>query len=466
METWQQTMGTVPLLGIAVAAVVVILFLVIRLKMHAFLVLILVSAGTALAAGLPVAAVLPTMTEGFGKTLAGVALLVGLGAMLGRLVETSGGARSLAESLTRSFGDARAPLALGIASLIMGFPIFFDAGLIVMLPVVFAVARRLGEPVLRYGIPAAGAFSVMHVFLPPHPGPIAAAELYDADLGLVLLLGLIVVFPVWYLSGYRWGLYCGRRFPLPVPDLLTGGPETPDGELPGRPAGTGTVLAILVLPLILIFGNTGLDMAGAEGWVDPGAVWVQALRFLGSTPVALLITTLVAAVVLGVLRGMPRASVERVFDGALAPVASVILVTGAGGMFGGVLRATGIGDALAEALGDLGVPLILAVFLAALALRVAQGSATVALTTAAALMAPAVAAADLTGVQLSAVVLATAAGSVAASHVNDSGFWLVGRLMGMDPATTLRTWTVNQTLIAVIGFGCAVAVYLIGGHLV
>ncbi|MBI9001388.1 GntP family permease [Corynebacterium sp. CCM 9185] len=465
MDTWQQTMGTAPLLGIAVGAIAVILFLVIRLKMHAFLVLVLVSAGTALAAGLPVAAVLPTMTEGFGRTLAGVALLVGLGAMLGRLVEISGGARSLAESLTGTFGDNRAPLALGIASLIMGFPIFFDAGLIVMLPVVFAVARRLGEPVLRYGIPAAGAFSVMHVFLPPHPGPIAAAELYSADLGLVLLIGLLIVFPVWYFSGYRWGVHCGRRFPLAVPSLLAGGPEIGDSELPGKPAGTATVLAILVLPLLLIFGNTGLDMAGTEGWVEPGAAWVQTFRFLGSTPVALLLTTLVAAVILGVLRGMEREAVERAFDGALAPVASVILVTGAGGMFGGVLRATGIGDALAEALGDLGVPLILAVFLAAVALRVAQGSATVALTTAAALMAPAVAAADLTGVQLAAIVLATAAGSVAASHVNDSGFWLVGRLMGMDPATTLRTWTVNQTLIAVIGFGCAVAVYLLGGHL-
>ncbi|MCK7638548.1 GntP family permease [Corynebacterium pygosceleis] len=465
METWQQTMGTGPLLGIALAAVLMILYLVIRLRMHAFLVLVLVSAVTALAAGLPVAAVLPTMTEGFGGTLAGVALLVGLGAMLGRLVEISGGARSLAETLTRAFGDDRAPLALGIASLIMGFPIFFDAGLIVMLPVVFAVARRLGEPVLRYGIPAAGAFSVMHVFLPPHPGPIAAAELYGADLGLVLLLGLITVFPVWYLSGYRWGLHCGRRFPLAVPDLLSGGPESRESDLPARPAGTGTVLAVLALPLILIFGNTGLHMAGTEGWVDPESAWVQAVRFLGSTPVALLVTTLVAALVLGVMRGMDKGAVERAFDGALAPVATVILVTGAGGMFGGVLRATGIGDALAGTLGDLGVPLILAVFLTAVALRVAQGSATVALTTAAALMAPAVAAAGLSEVQLAAVVLATAAGSVAASHVNDSGFWLVGRLMGMDPATTLRTWTVNQTLIAVIGFASAVLVYLVGGQL-
>ncbi|MEZ2122766.1 MULTISPECIES: GntP family permease [unclassified Corynebacterium] len=463
MDMWHQTLGAGPLLGIAVAAIATILFLVIRLKMHAFLVLVLVSAGTALAAGLPVGEVLPAMMDGFGGTLASVALLVGIGAMLGRLVELSGGARNLAESMTRAFGEDRAPLALGVSSLIVGFPIFFDAGLMVMLPVVFAIARRLGEPVLRYGIPAAGAFSVMHVFLPPHPGPIVAAELYGADLGMVLAIGLLLVCPVWYFSGYRWGLYCGHRFPLAVPDLLAGGPVVADSEMPERTAGTATVLAVLILPLLLIFGNTGLAMAATEGWVDPDEGWVQVLKFLGATPVALLITTLVAAVFLGSRLGMGREVVERAFDGALGPVATVILITGAGGMFGGVLRATGIGEALAETLGGLGVPLMLAVFLTAVILRIAQGSATVALTTAAALMAPAVTAADLGAVQLSAIVLATAAGSVAASHVNDSGFWLVGRLMGMDPATTLRTWTVNQTLIAVTGFVFAVAVYVVGG---
>ena len=200
METWEPTLSTGPLLGIAVAAIAVILVLVIYFKLHAFLTLLVVSALTALAAGIPLEGIVPTMTESFSSTLGSVALLVGLGAMIGRLVEASGGAKSLADAMVRRFGESKAPLALGLASLIMGFPIFFDAGLIVMLPVIFAVARRLDGPVLTFGLPAAGAFSVMHVYLPPHPGPVAASEFYGADLGLVLLVGLLLALPTWYIS--------------------------------------------------------------------------------------------------------------------------------------------------------------------------------------------------------------------------------------------------------------------------
>ncbi|CAB0715416.1 GntP family permease [Corynebacterium diphtheriae] len=227
MEDWVPTLSAGPLLGIAAAAIALILVLVIVFKLHAFLTLIIVSAATGLAAGIPLEGIVPTMTKGFGSTLASVALLVGLGAMLGRLVETSGGAKSLAETLVARFGEQRAPFALGVASLLMGFPIFFDAGLIVMLPVIFAVARRLNGPVLAYGIPAAGAFSVMHIYLPPHPGPISAAEFYSADIGLVMLLGLIIAIPTWLISGLWLGKTLGRRYPLPVPDILAGGPKQP-----------------------------------------------------------------------------------------------------------------------------------------------------------------------------------------------------------------------------------------------
>ena len=209
MDTWEPALGTAPLLGIAAAAVAMILLMVIYFRIHAFITLITVSALTALATGIPLEGVVPTMTDGFGSTLASVALLVGLGAMLGRLVENSGGAQSLAELLVSKFGEQRAPFALGVASLLMGFPIFFDAGLIVMLPVIFAVARRLDGPILAYGIPAAGAFSVTHVFLPPHPGPVAAAEFYNADIGLILLFGLLIALPTWYISGYVWGAVPG-----------------------------------------------------------------------------------------------------------------------------------------------------------------------------------------------------------------------------------------------------------------
>ncbi|CAB0627052.1 GntP family permease [Corynebacterium diphtheriae] len=449
MEDWVPTLSAGPLLGIAAAAIALILVLVIVFKLHAFLTLIIVSAATGLAAGIPLEGIVPTMTKGFGSTLASVALLVGLGAMLGRLVETSGGAKSLAETLVARFGEQRAPFALGVASLLMGFPIFFDAGLIVMLPVIFAVARRLNGPVLAYGIPAAGAFSVMHIYLPPHPGPISAAEFYSADIGLVMLLGLIIAIPTWLISGLWLGKTLGRRYPLPVPDILAGGPQATDVKNPATP---GLIVSLLLLPMLLIFGNTGMGLATSAGWVDKSSSLVRALQFVGNTPIALLISTLVALYFLGIRRGQPKADLENLLDGALGPICSVVLITGAGGMFGGVLRTSGIGDALADSMSDLGVPVVLGCWLVAAILRLAQGSATVALTTAAALMAPAVAAGGYSEFQIALMVLASAAGSVFAGHVNDSGFWLVGRLMGMDVATTLRTWTLNQALVGAVGF--------------
>lgn len=447
MDTWEPVLGAGPLLGIAAAAIALILFLVMRLKLHAFVALIIASIFTALAAGIPIDGVMPTLMKGFSSTLGSIALLVGLGAMIGRLVEASGGAQSLADALVKRFGEDKAPFALGLASLIMGFPIFFDAGLIVMLPVIFAVARRLDGPILAYGIPAAGAFSVMHVFVPPHPGPVAASDFYGADMGLVLLFGLLVALPTWYVSGYHWGKYVGKKYPNRVADTLLGDQQ----QLTHKAAGPGTVIAVMLIPMLLIFGNTGVNALSTSGRIDGGATWARTLTFLGQTPIALLVTVLVAMVAVGFNLGVPREEVQARMESALGPVCSVILITGAGGMFGGVLRTSGIGDALADSMSNLGIPVLLAAWLIAAALRIAQGSATVALTTAAALMVPAVEAGAYSGVQLALIVLATAAGSVIASHVNDSGFWLVGRLMGLDVATTLKTWTVNQTLIAVIG---------------
>lgn len=458
MDDFHQTLGAGPLLGIAAGAIVAILVLVIQFRLHAFLTLILVSLLTAFATGIPTGQIVPTLVEAFGTTLGSVALLIGLGAMLGKLIEHSGGAKVLADRLVDVFGEKRAPFALGVASLMLGFPIFFDAGLVVMLPIIFAVARRLGGTnVLMYGIPAAGAFSVMHVFVPPHPGPVAATELYQASLGLVLLLGILIAFPLWYISGYLWGLRTGRKNVLPVPALF----GEIDEDQPTNPPSTGTVVGVLLLPLLLIFMNTGLDFLNGTGTVSEDSSWVQVLSTLGSSPVALLIAVLVALVVLGVRRGEHGTALEKVIDSALGPVCSVILITGAGGMFGGVLRASGIGDALATSLDDLGLPVIVAAYVIAVVLRLAQGSATVALVTAAGLVAPSVEAGSFNGVQIAAIVLATAAGSVFAGHVNDSGFWLVGRLMGMDVKTTLRTWTVQQALQSVVGFAMVLVIYVV-----
>ena len=462
MENWTQTLGAGPLLGIALGAIALILVLIIKFRLHALLTMVLVSLLTAIVTGLPMSSIVnDVLIKSFGGTLGSVALLVGLGAMLGRLVETSGGAQSLADALVRMFGEKNAAFALGIASLIFGFPIFFDAGLVVMLPIVFATARRMKQPVLAYALASIGAFSVMHVFLPPHPGPIAASEFYGAGIGQVLLIGLPIAFVTWYFSGYLLGQVLGKRIHVPVPDLLSGGKL--DNDQPKEPASAGTVVGIMLIPMLLIFMNTGLATLISEKVVSADEHWVQVLRMIGSTPIALLISVLVALYVLCIRRGETGSALEKTVDGALGPVCSVILITGAGGMFGGVLRASGIGQALADSMGDLGIPVLLGCFLVAVVLRIAQGSATVALTTAAALMAPAVMAAGYNEWQLACVVLATAAGSVCASHVNDSGFWLVGRLLNMDVPTTLRTWTVNQTLIAVIGFALSATAFVLLG---
>ncbi|HEZ1731578.1 TPA: GntP family permease [Neisseria meningitidis] len=460
MDGWTQTLSAQTLLGISAAAIILILILIVKFRIHALLTLVIVSLLTALATGLPTGSIVnDVLVKNFGGTLGGVALLVGLGAMLGRLVETSGGAQSLADALIRMFGEKRAPFALGVASLIFGFPIFFDAGLIVMLPIVFATARRMKQDVLPFALASIGAFSVMHVFLPPHPGPIAASEFYGANIGQVLILGLPTAFITWYFSGYMLGKVLGRTIHVPVPELLSGG--TQDNDLPKEPAKAGTVVAIMLIPMLLIFLNTGVSALISEKLVSADETWVQTAKTIGSTPIALLISVLVALFVLGRKRGESGSALEKTVDGALAPVCSVILITGAGGMFGGVLRASGIGKALADSMADLGIPVLLGCFLVALALRIAQGSATVALTTAAALMAPAVAAAGFTDWQLACIVLATAAGSVGCSHFNDSGFWLVGRLLDMDVPTTLKTWTVNQTLIALIGFALSALLFAI-----
>ncbi|WP_067967675.1 GntP family permease [Nocardiopsis trehalosi] len=455
MDPIEPAFSTGPLLLIAAAAIAVLLFLVMKVRLHAFVSLTLVSLLVALIT-LPVDQVVTTLLDGFGGTLASVALLVGLGVMIGRLLELTGGAAVLANALIRAFGEKRAPLALGVASLLFGFPIFFDAGLIVMLPIVFSVARRLGGSVLLYALPTAGAFAVMHAFVPPHPGPVAAADLVGANMGLTLIVGLVLAIPTWYLASYLYGLSTGRRIVIPVPEDFTG-----DDEDRPRPPALGTVLLVLLMPMLLIFLNTGMTTLATAGAVDDGGLLYKVLVLVGQTPVALLITTLVAMVVLG--RGrFSRKRVEDIANDALGPVCAIILITGAGGMFGGVLRASGIGQALADSLAATGLPIIVAAFVIATALRVAQGSATVALTTTAGLIAPAVAATGgLSGMDLALIVIAIACGSTVLSHVNDSGFWLVGRFLNMDAKTTLRTWTVMETLIGVVGFTFAFLLSLV-----
>ena len=372
--------------------------------------------------------------------------------MIGRLLEITGGAQVLADTLINKFGEHRAPFALGVASLLFGFPIFFDAGLVVMLPIIFSVAKRFGGSTLTYALPAAGAFAAMHALVPPHPGPVAAAELLGANIGLLVIVGGVIAIPTWYFGAYLFGRWAGKRFDLKLPSsFLT---DVPRDENVTPPA-FSLVMTILLLPLLLIFLDTGLNTLTVMGAVDGSSNWVQFLRMLGKTPIALLITVLFALIAFSGRHS--RKHLEKVCEGALGPICSIILVTGAGGMFGGVLRTSGIGDALADVLSDTGMPVIIAAFVIAAALRVAQGSATVALTTTAALVAPLVAATPgLSEFDLCFIVVAIAGGATVLSHVNDSGFWLVSRFLEMDEKTTLKTWTVMETLLGGIAFILAV----------
>jgi GntP family gluconate:H+ symporter len=499
MDPIEPVYSSTVLLLIAAAAVALLLFLIIRVRLHAFIALVLVSLLTAIATGIPLEDVPAALLSGFGSTLASVALLVGFGVMIGRLLEVTGGAQVLADTLVARFGEKRAPLALGVASLIFGFPIFFDAGLVVFLPIILTVARRFGGSLLLYALPAAGAFAAMHAFVPPHPGPVAASELLGADVGLTLFVGLLVAIPSWYIGVYLFSRWAGRRFDIPVPlemgrsdtrasdpDDAPGGGDDDRGadghggtavRSPVRPATTltkeqggpdeglpefRTVLGILLLPLVLIGLNTVTSTLGTAGVIDSEQPLARVLVLIGQTPIALLITLLVAIVVLGRRQGRGWGDVEALLNDSLAPICSIILITGAGGMFGGVLRTSGIGAALSESLSDLGLPIIVAAFLIATALRVAQGSATVALTTAAGLIAPAVEATDGLGdLHLALIVMAIAAGATVLSHVNDSGFWLVSRFFGMDEKTTLKTWTVMETTLGTTAFLISLAVWLV-----
>jgi GntP family gluconate:H+ symporter len=316
---------------------------------------------------------------------------------------------------------------------------------------------------MLYVLPSIGAFLMMHALTPPHPGPTAAATVMGADVGMVVIVALLVGLPTWYLAGYRLALIIAKRYPnMPVPNLLGEPKEYPEDERPGF----WTIIFVLLLPLVLIFFNTIFSTLEADGVVTEDNIAFQLSRLIGTTSMALLITVLLAMVLLYVL---PRrrqqqsigAVLESLVDDALAPVCSIILITGAGGAFGKVLTETGIGQTLADGLDALGLPVMLAGFLIAIIFRVAQGSATVAATTAGSIMAPAVTSMNLGTIALAAVVVGISAGSITFSHVNDSGFWLIGRFCGFDTVTTLKTWTVIATAIGFLAFGLASVVYVV-----
>lgn len=429
-----------PVLGVAL-----LLVLILRFRIQAFLALILSSVVVGLIAGMKPAALLASLQSGMGNTLGFVATVVGLGAMLGQILESSGGAQALAAALLRRFGIERAPLALMLAGFCIAIPVFFDVGFIILVPVVTALAAATGRSVLHYAIPLLAGLAVTHSFVPPTPGPVAVAEILKADLGWVIVLGIATGLPTALLAGPVFGAWIGARVVGSPPMLSTSEGAAPRDEPPWP-----TVAVILALPLALIVANTVSQLLVKRGLVAEG--WISsAVGFVGHPFIALLISTFVALDALGRRRGRTAHELMELCVRSLAPAGVIILITGAGGMLKQVLVDSGVGGEMARIFSRFALPPIVLGWLLAAVVRVAQGSSTVAMITAAGILAPMIETADLSGPHRALVVLAIAAGATILSHVNDSGFWLVGRYCGLNERQTLQSWTVMETIVAVAG---------------
>ncbi|MGF7206843.1 Gnt-I system low-affinity gluconate transporter [Skermanella aerolata] len=438
------------LILVAAAGISALLFLVIKVRLHAFVTLLLVSLLVGVAAGMPLEGVIKSVEKGMGGTLGFVAVVVGLGAMFGQLLEVSGGAERLARTMVRKFGDDKVQWALGLTGFIVSIPVFLDVAIVILVPILYRLARDSGKPLLYYGIPLVAGGAVTHAFIPPTPGPIAVADLLGADLGWVILYGVICGLPAMVLAGPVWGSYISRRITKGVPDYVELGDIDESRELPSF----GEVLAIIMTPLLLILVSTTSGIM-----LDEGNPLRSFLVFIGHPYAALLIATLLAMFLLGSRRGYDREEVQNIVNKALEPAGIIILVTGAGGVFKQVLIDSGVGQVLGDMMSASGLPYLVLAFVISALIRVAQGSATVAMVTAAGLIGPILEQNNVEGSQLALATIAIAAGGTILSHVNDSGFWLVNRFFGLTEKETLQSWTVATTIVSLVGF---VMVLLLG----
>ncbi|GAA1211402.1 GntP family permease [Prauserella alba] len=456
------------LLLLVVGGIALLLLLVIKVKLHAFVALLVVSIVVGIAAGLEPAAIPEVLQSGMGDTLGEIATIVALGAMLGRVMQESGAAGVLSNRLLDAFGERKAPLAVGLTALIFGIPVFFDVGFIIMLPLIYAVAQRSGRSVISIALPAVGGLAIMHAVLPPHPGPVAAAGLLGGNLGWIAIMGLICGLPAWFFGAYLFGTRIGDRLNVPVPSQLIGEAQEKSGQATqddthgsGKTGGAGVgtavqappslkvTVTVILLPVLLIMLNTFAGVVFPEGAVR------STLEFIGAPVVALTVAALLSFWVLGLRGGFSMERIEKAASASLGPVALVLLVTGAGGIFGAVLEATGAGQALAGALSGTALPAVVLAFLIATALRVALGSKTVAIVTTAPIVAPLIQESGMSQPEIALVVIAIAAGGTVLSHVNDSGFWLFNRYMDIDIRTTLKSWTLMETFMGGIAFAIA-----------
>ncbi|MEL7586021.1 MAG: gluconate:H+ symporter [Prolixibacteraceae bacterium] len=435
------------ILGIAFA-IALLMFLVLKLKIHAFISLLIVSIFVGLITGMDFGAITESMKNGMGDTLGFVATVVGLGAIFGQMLESSGGAESIAKYLLKRFGEKRATWAMTLTGLIVAIPVFLDVGLIILIPIVYELTKQAKRSILYYAIPLVAGLAVGHSFIPPTPGPVAVAEILDVSLGYVILIGLVVGIPTAVIAGPLFGKYISNNINIPAPEYFSQGEVVTGKEkLPAF----RTIILMILLPLVLIVGGSFADILYKEGIITSEAVY-QTLGLLGHPFTALIISTLLALYILGFKRGMSRDQMMQLSNKALAPAGLIILVTGAGGVLKQILIDSGVGGMLAESLAGSAMPPIVLAYLIAAVVRIIQGSATVSMITAAGIMAPLLGVFDLGQVDKALVVISIAAGATILSHVNDSGFWLVGKYLGLNEKETLRSWTVMETIISVVGF--------------
>jgi len=431
------------LLLYALAAVIALIVLIARYKLHPFVALISVSLGLGVAAGMPLGAAVKAFQDGVGSTLGFIAIVVGLGTMLGKMMAESGAAMRIATTLIDLFGERRIHWAIMFVAFIVGIPVFFQVGFVLLIPLVFTIARSTGISLIKIGIPLVAGLSVVHGMLPPHPAAMLAVTAYNADIGLTILYGLLVGLPTASLAGPIFAKWIAPRITLPAENPLA---RQLEGEAAQEMPGFGISLFTVLIPVILMLLASAADIT-----LDPASSLGSALHFVGHPIVALLLALLFSFWSLGRPRHFTREEVMKFCNDCLGPTATILLVIGAGGGFNQVLVQSGVGRAIADlAIGSHASPLFLAWTAAAL-IRVATGSATVAMTTAAGIVAPIALATPGTNAEL--LVLATGAGSLMLSHVNDAGFWLIKEFFNMTVPQTLKTWTVAETIIGVAGLG-------------
>ncbi len=434
----------------AVIGLVILLVLIIKFKIQAMLAILVGAISIGLIAGMPAEMIVTAVNDGIGNTLKGIALLVGLGSMFGAILEISGGAQTLAVTMVKWFGDKKAAWALGITGLIIAMPVFFDAGLIILIPLAFSLAKRTKRSSLFYAIPLLAGLAVGHAFIPPTPGPILVATMLEVDLGWVILVGVFCGIFSMIVAGPLWGAVCGKKHYIPVPEHVANQEDFDESKLPNF----WVIVGIILIPLVLIILDSVTGVIPALNFLQP------LFGFLGEPFVALLIATIAAMLVLGVKHGYSTEELEKIMTKSLEPTGMILLVTACGGVLRYVLQYSGLGDVIGNAVASMSLPLVVLAFLVAALVRICVGSATVAMTMAAGIVAAIPGISELSPLYLACVTAAVAGGATVCSHFNDSGFWLVKSLVGMDEKTTLQTWTIMETLVGGTGFVVALIISL------